>query len=352
MLSNDIFLTRHAESRSISAENPDGSRHGGGRATPENTLRPRSAEAARDLGVGWKLSPCAEIPAGASFTVADIEGPGIIRHIWITVHQPHMRNLRIEVFWDHADAPSIRVPLSDFFCQAWHRHQPILSMPVNVNSNNGLNCYWPMPFKKHARFVVHNDGAEDCEAFFYTVNYTLEDVPDDACYLHASWRRENPTVPGRDLVIADEIKGRGHFVGCFLAWQQNSHGWWGEGEVKMFIDDDKEFPSLCGTGTEDYFGGAWGFQEGDFSAPWLGFASVVGENRHCGARMSMYRFHVPDPIYFKNSLRVSCQCLGWRSGHRYLQLQDDISATAWWYQDTCAASGVPELPDADGREQC
>ena len=352
MIPHDLFLSSNAQSRSISAENPDGSLHNGGRATSETTLNPRKAQNARDLGPGWKVSPCIDLMAGDSFTFADITGPGIIRHIWITVRKEHLRNLRLEVFWDDATAPSICVPLGDFFCQAWGKPEAITALLVNVNSVGGMNCYIPMPFRKKARFVIHNDGPQDVNGFFYTVNYTLEDIPENACYLHCSWRREHATVPGNDLVIADGIEGRGHFLGCFLAWQQNSNGWWGEGEVKMFIDDDKEFPTICGTGTEDYFGGAWGFQGGSYSAPWLGFSSIIGENRTIGARMTMYRFHGPDPIYFQKSFRATCQALGWRSEGRYLQLRDDISATAWWYQEGCAQSGVPALPSIDDREEC
>jgi len=350
MIPDSIYHPREAESRSISAENPDGRRGGGARADGESTLMDRSWEAARDLGVGWKCSPCKPLEAGETFVFADIEGPGVIRHIWITTQQERLRNLSLRVYWDGADEPAICCPLGDFFCQAWNQYTQLDAIPINVNSRGGMNCYLPMPFRRHARLVVTNDGDEDVRAFFYTVNYTLEAVTDDACYLQASWRRENPTVPGRDLVIAEDIAGRGHFVGCFLAWQQNSQGWWGEGEVKMFTDDDGEYPTICGTGTEDYFGGAWGFGGGDYSAPYLGFWTVRGENRQVGARMGMYRFHLPDPIHFRERLKVTCQCLGWRSGHRFLQLQDDIAATAWWYQQW-PMSPVPELPGPDDREQ-
>ena len=199
--------------------------------------------------------------------------------------------------------------------------------------------------------TVENDGPDDCEHFFYTVNYTLESVADDALYLHSSWRREHETQPGRDLIIADNVEGSGHYVGTFLAWQQNNHGWWGEGEVKMYIDDDTDHPTICGTGTEDYFLGAWGFSGGDYSAPYAGFQTMHGENAKTGARMTMYRFHVHDPVFFKQRIRVTCQALGWRRGHRFHQLSDDVSATAWWYQSLPSAE-LPDVGDCDFREQC
>lgn len=347
---DDLFRLRHAESRSISAENPDGRRGGGGKATAETTLHADSARAARELGPGWKVSPFTTIDTGMTVTMADINGPGVVRHIWIATRTNMLRDLSLTVYYDDHDQPGIRVPLGDFFCQAWGKYWHVQSIPVNANSAGGMNSFWPMPFRKRIRFEVRNDGVQPCDLFAYTVDYTLEDVADDAAYLCASWRRENPTKPMRDLTILDGVAGRGHFVGCFLAWQQNSNGWWGEGEVKVFLDGDSDHPTICGTGTEDYFGGAWGFAAGDYSAPFLGFHTVTGKNGQPGARMGMYRFHVPDPIHFHESIRITCQQLGWRSEHRYLPLQDDVAATAWWYQQM-PHSIPPELPDANGREQ-
>jgi hypothetical protein len=347
---DDIFRLRSAESRSISAENPDGRRGGGAHATAETTLHQGSANAARELGPGWKVSPCTSIDAGDTFTMADIEGPGVVRHIWIATHFNRLRDLALEVYYDDHDEPAIRVPLGDFFCQSWGKEWHVQGIPVNVNSKGGMNSYWPMPFRKRIRFDVRNDGPKVADHFFYTVNYTLEDVADDAAYLCASWRRENPTVPGRDLVILDGVEGRGHYVGCFLAWQQNSNGWWGEGEVKVFLDGDGDHPTICGTGTEDYFGGAWGFNAGDYTAPFLGFATIVGENEQDRRPHGHVPLPHPDPIHFHESIRITCQQLGWRSEHRYLPLKDDIAATAWWYQQM-PHSTPPQLPDANGREQ-
>lgn len=310
----------------------------------------RLSPCGQGVGPGWKVSPCATVPAGETFEIASVEGPGVIRHIWIAHRKEHLRDLVLRVYYDGQAEPSIAVPVGDFFCQAWGGGNQVNGVLVNVNSSAGMNSFWPMPFRKHIRMTVENDSATSCEHFFYTVDYTLEDVAEDELHLHASWRRENPTEPGRDLLIADISQARGHYVGTFLAWQQNCAGWWGEGEVKMFIDDDGPHPTICGTGTEDYFLGAWCFAGGDYSAPYAGFATLHGENTSAGARMAMYRFHMPDPVFFRTGLRVTCQALGWRSNHRYLQLADDIAATAWWYQ-SLPTSPLPSVGTCNFREQ-
>ena len=179
-------------------------------------------------------------------------------------------------------------------------------------------------------------------------NYTLENVDGNALYFHSLWRRSNPLEYQKEYLILDEVKGQGQYVGTFMAWQQNNAGWWGEGEIKMFIDGDKDFPTICGTGTEDYFGGAWSFHD-DFSAPYLGFRQVVKKSGDVGARMTMYRFHVQDPVFFSKDLKVTMQALGWRSEGRFLPLQDDISSVAYWYQ-TLPHMPFPPLPDRNERE--
>ena len=211
-----------------------------------------------------------------------------------------------------------------------------------------MNCYFPMPFRKHAKITVENDSTEDLSHLFYTINYTLESVPDDALYFHAQWRRSNPLPYGEEYLMADGIEGRGQYVGTFMAWQQNNAGWWGEGEIKMYLDGEDPHPTICGTGTEDYFGGAWCFGA-SFSAPYLGFDQVRGRSGEVGARMTLYRFHALDPVYFKKSLRVTMQALGWRSGGRFLPLQDDISSVVYWYQ-TLPHAPLPPLPDRNSRE--
>ena len=346
-----LFRNHDAESRSLSAENFRGEKGGGGMASLENSLAPGSAQAARDLGQGWKVSPCLPLAAGQSVDIMDNDGPGVIRHIWMTPGggAGFFRKLVLRVYWDGEKNPSVECPLGDFFCNSWNAVQSILALPINVNSSGGLNSYLPMPFRKHARISVHNDSAEDLAHFFYTINYTLEPVEADALCFHAQWRRRNPLEYGQVYTILDGVRGRGKYAGTFMAWQQNNAGWWGEGEIKMYLDGDGEFPTICGTGTEDYFGGGWCFKDGDYSAPFLGYRLVSGERRAVGSRLTMYRFHVPDPVFFKKDLKVTMQALGWREDRRYLPLQDDIASTAYWYQ-TEPHGAFPELPGRDLRE--
>ena len=339
----NLYLDRRAESRSLSAENPDGAVGGGALAEPG----PDSA--ARDLGKGWKVRPCLKLAPGSTTTLMDHEGPGVIRHMWFTFRNSFYRSVILRIYWDGQDHPSVEAPLGDFGCNAWNERQDVLGAPVNVNPHGGMNIYFPMPFRRHARITVENDGVNELPGFFYTINYTLEEVPEEALAFCAQWRRTNPLPYAQEYVMADGIRGRGQYVGTFMAWQQNSAGWWGEGEIKMFLDGDGEHPTICGTGTEDYFCGAWGFDRRDFSGPYAGFRQVVKTSGEPGCRMTLYRFHVHDPVFFKSDLRVHMQALGWRSEGRYLALQDDISSVVYWYQ-TLPSAPLPELPGADARE--
>lgn len=345
----NIFMKRSAESRSLTAENFRGDRGKGGMATAKTALHPHSASCARELGPGWKLSPCLPIPAGKTVTIMDNEGPGVIRHMWMTHRTEFLRDLIIRMYWDKQKRPSVECPIGDFFCNSWKQKQKIMAIPINVNPEGGMNIFFPMPFKKHARITITNDSPHDHDEFFYTINYTLEPVPADALYFHAQWRRTNPVKYGEDFLMIDNVKGQGQYVGTFMTWQQNNAGWWGEGEIKMFIDDDQKYPTICGTGTEDYFGGAWCFAGENYSAPYFGYQMVSGEVNKPGARMTLYRFHVQDPVFFKKELRVTMQALGWRGEKRYLPLQDDISAVVYWYQ-TLPTAPFPKFPERNLRE--
>jgi len=340
---DNLCMARRAESRSLSAENPTGEKARGA------TAEPGANSAARELGQGWKVRPCLTLKAGETTTIMDNDGPGVIRHMWFTFHESHYRDVILRVYWDGQEVPSVQAPLGDLLCNSWKQRQDILAHPINVNPRGGMNCYFPMPFTKHTRITVENDSPEDLGGFFYTINYTLEDVPEDALRFHAYWRRDNPLAYATEYTILDGVKGKGQYVGTFMAWQQNSAGWWGEGEIKMFLDGDEEFPTICGTGTEDYFGGAWGFGATDFSAPYLGFLQVSGQSGQAGTRMVLYRFHVHDPVFFDRDLKVTMQALGWRGERRFLPLQDDISSVAYWYQ-TLPHTPFPPVPDRNARE--
>lgn len=333
-----------AKSRSISAENFTGEKGKAGMATAGF-----GAEAARDLGQGWKVSPAVHIDGLATFTLADIEGPGAIQSIWITGGLTRETILRI--YWDNQEQPSVECPISDFFAVGWGPYVQINSIPVNVNPKSGFNCFWPMPFRKHCRMTLENRN-KDKIACYFQVNYTLTDVPEDTAYFHAQFRRANPLPYKTDYTIVDGIKGKGHYVGTYMARQVNNNGWWGEGEIKFFMDGDKEFPTIAGTGTEDYFGGSYNFDvEGKYtpySGPFLGMPQVITPDGTYKAnqRFGLYRWHIMDPIRFEQELRVTIQALGWRSGGRYLPLQDDIASVAYWYQ-TLPTAPFPPLPDKD-----
>ena len=340
-----------AVTRSISAENLTGAPGMGGQAT-EGT----GAHAARELGRGWKVSPSIDVEAKQIVTLADIEGSGAIQHIWLTVTPEAWRKLVIRFYWDNEAAPSIEVPLGDFFCNGWGVRCNITSLAVAVNPAGGFNCYWEMPFRTHARITIENLSDELIRGFYYQITYTLTDVPDDAAYLHAKWTRSNPLPYQTMHTLLDNVQGQGHYVGTYIAWGVNNNGWWGEGEIKFFIDGDEEFPTICGTGTEDYFGGAWNFEfpkgeYGVFSSPYSGLPQVIMPDGlyHSQQRFGMYRWHITDPIRFQSRLRVSIQALGWRPGHRYLSLQDDIASTAFWYQRE-PHTPYPQLPDANALE--
>ena len=332
MLSSVSRLS-NGRSRSISAENRTGEKGAGGAAT-EGT----GADAARDLGRGWKVSPSIEVASGETAVLADIAGPGTITHLWMTTHPDHWRSLVLRTYWDNAELPAVEVPVGDFFCQGWCEFAQVSSLPVAVNPHGGLNSYWEMPFRQNARLTLQNLGTNPVVVYFQ-LDYELGDVAADAAYLQAEWRRSNPLPYLQDHVILDGVAGAGHYVGTYLAWGVNSSGWWGEGEVKIFLDGDDQFPTICGTGTEDYFGGAWNFDvpgKGytEFTTPFLGMPQVLSPDGlyRSQQRFGMYRWHVVDPIRFGENLRVTVQALGWRSEKRYLPLQDDIASTAWWYQ--------------------
>jgi len=339
-----------AQSRSISGENLTGAKGTGGMA-----IEGTGATCARELGQGWKVSPSVRIEPGQTFTLADIEGGGAIQSIWITGHDDTknrtFRNWIIRMYWDDQDTPSVECPLGDFFARPWGGYHQVNSLPVATNPAWGMNCFWEMPFRKRARITLENRSTNDTTCY-YQINYTLTDVPDDAAYFHARFRRVNPLPFKEVYTILDGVEGQGHYVGTAMGWGVNNSGWWGEGEIKFYIDGDGEFPTICGTGTEDYFGGSYNWDVDGryqtYSTPFMGMHFV---DRPDGAyrtqhRHAMYRWHVMDPVRFASDLRVTIQALGWRSEGRYLPLQDDISSVAFWYQ-TLPTQPFAPLGDAD-----
>jgi hypothetical protein len=337
-----------AKSRSISPENFSGEKGAGAMAQTGP-----GEKAARDLGRGWKVSPYVPIQSGEEKVLAEIEGPGAIQQIWMTP-TGHFRHTILRFYWDDQETPSIECPIGDFFAHAVNEYSPLSSLAVCVNPRSGLNCYWEMPFRRKCRITATNIGAEQM-LLFYQINYALTDVPDNCAYFHAQFRRTNPLPYKTEYCLLDGVRGQGHYVGTYMFWGVNNSGWWGEGEIKFFLDGDEEFPTICGTGTEDYFCGSYNFDPGDgyreYSTPYAGLAQVLRPDGIYKSQMrfGMYRWHIPDPIRFETDLRVQIQALGWRSGGRYLPLQDDISSVAFWYQ-TLPTAPFPTLPDKDELE--
>lgn len=345
----NLYQLSDAKTRSICPENFTGEKGKAGMAT-EGTGK----HAAGELGQGWKVSPSVRIPAKSTFTMGEITGSGVIQHIWMTpAPLDKTRWYILRIYWDDEKEPSVEVPMSDFFCTGWGKYAPINSLAVCVTPGSAFNCYWPMPFHKKARLTMENLDDKDM-TLYYQVDYALTKVPRDAAYFHAQFRREDPLQQAATYTILDGVKGKGQYVGTYLAWEVHSPGWWGEGEIKFFLDGDTKFPTICGTGTEDYFCGSYNFDtkgpDGKnrytvFSTPYTGLTQVLPADQiyQAGQRFSLYRWHIPDPIRFDKDLRVTIQALGWKDGGIYLPLKDDVASTAFWYQ-TEPHAPFPKLP--------
>jgi len=343
-------LLSNERTRSISAENPTGEKGKGGMAIPdpENPDLPHSGAAA-DLGRGWKVRPFLKPKAGETVTLMDVKGPGIIQHIWMATETNWAGNGRacvLRFYWDEEETPSIEVPMTDFFAVGHDLFAPVNSLAVVVNPTSALNCYWHMPFRRHCRVTFTNDSANDLSLLAFQITYAETEVADGTGYFHAQWRRAVTDRAKPEYTIVDDIQGQGRYVGTFLAWTQLSDGWFGEGEIKFYIDGDKDFPTICGTGTEDYFCGSYGFPE-------VYTTAYVGNTlRHPGGdgppKWSLYRWHITDPICFQEDLRVTIQALGWWPNGRYQPLADDIASVAYWYQKEPHAD-FPEFPGLEKR---
>ena len=335
----NLFRLSDAKTRSICPENFTGEKGKGGMAQVCDRGKrniANAAYAARDLGEGWKVNPYIIINPKETITIAEMEGPGAIQHIWMTP-TGNWRFSIIRIYWDDEKEPSVECPVGDFFCMGWGIYAPLSSLAVCINPGSAFNCYWTMPFRKKCKITIENIDEEKAMNLYYQVDYKLTDVPEDAAYFHAQWRRTNPNHTS-DYTIVDNIKGKGHFVGTYLAWGVNNNGWWGEGEIKFFMDGDKKFPTICGTGTEDYFCGSYNFDRGgqykEFCTPYAGLHQVIRPDGTYNSqqRFGLYRWHITDPIRFEKDLKVTIQDLGWRAGGRYLPQKSDIASVAFWYQ--------------------
>jgi hypothetical protein len=353
---SNLYLLSNAKTRSISPENFTGEKGKGGMADlKDNDLHnvANASHAARDLGQGWKVNPYIRINPKETVTIAEMEGPGAIQHIWMTP-TGNWRFTIMRIYWDDEKEPSVECPVGDFFGMGWGVYAPLSSLAVCVNPGSAFNCYWTMPFRKKCKITMENINDQDAMMLYYQIDYTLTEVPQDAAYFHAQWRRSNPNATS-DYTIVDNIRGKGHYVGVYMAWQVNNNGWWGEGEIKFFMDGDAKFPTICGTGTEDYFCGSYNFdrdgQYKEFYTPYAGLHQVIRPDGtyRSQQRFGLYRWHINDPVRFEKDLKITIQDLGWRHGGRYLPQKSDIASVVFWYQ-TEPHNKFPKLPDWEDLE--
>lgn len=369
LLEGTSFISENVFSRAITAENKKGEKGQGGKTRN-----------------GRKGSPCLwDFKPGMSYTFAEIDGPGIIRHIWITLacdrDPAFCRNIILRVYWDGQEIPSIEAPITDFFGISHGLRVAYESAYLSMPEGRSFDCYFPMPFKKKAKFVLHNENNADDynkykdspfpNAFFYQVDYTTGDnVTEQTPYFHAQFRRVEKTKLSEDYVILDGVKGNGRFIGVnfgLVDRYTKTGSWWGEGEVKMYIDGDSDYPSICGTGAEDYFCSAWGM--GTYCHRYFGAPYVKGKYVSC------YRFHILDPVYFNQDIKVTIQQMGndgspdlpdsngvfkeFIKDGEYKKISlgdgcydrvDNVCSTAYWYQ-TLPTMKFPEFPDKELRSK-
>lgn len=355
----NISRLSDAKTRSLSPENFNGEKGKGGMADPKLDSGKRNvanaSNPAHDLGKGWKVNPYIQIKSGETITIADINGPGAIQHIWMTP-TGNWRFSIIRFYWDDETTPSVEVPVGDFFGMGFNAYAPLNSLAVTVNPGSAFNCYWPMPFRKRCKITMENINNRDAMNLYYQVDYTLTDIPEDEGYFHAQFRRSNPTT-GSLHTLVDGIKGKGQYVGTYMAWNTNNNGWWGEGEIKFFMDGDTQYPTINGTGTEDYFCGSYNFENNkthqyeEFSTAYTGLHQVVRPDGLYNSQQGfgLYRWHILDPIRFDKDLKVTIQDLGWRHDGRYYNQKSDIASVAYWYQREPHAP-FPKLPSKDDLE--
>lgn len=331
-----MFTLHDRTTFAFSAENPTGTRNGG--------TRGKDCE---------KLCPCLSVKPGETVTLCDVDGPGMITHMWFTGYIGH--SFIIRVYWENNEFPSVEAPISAFFGCGYDENftdmegrYPVLnSAMVLVAPGRGYNCYFEMPFQQHCRITMENRGEKNYD-LFYMITGWKGALPERISYFHAVYRQEHPVQKGRSYVVVDHIQGKGRFVGMTLSVGVNGHNTcWVEGEAKMYLDGE-DYPSLNYTGTEDYFCGAYGFGNDieikkyqTFSGLYVGLYAILGDTAamyNAQKRFLLYRWHVKDAIYFDKSFKMVMDNLGW-TGPRY----DDYTSTAYWYLE--APAKLPfELP--------
>lgn len=341
------LIPTHVRSRAITWENRNGEVGAGGQAKG-----------------GRKGSPSIpNLKAGETVTLMDIEGCGVIRHIWLTTRLfkdsdptfqiEGFRNLIVRMYWDNSTVPSVEAPMGDFFGLAHGRSAPLNGTFTSAILGRGFNSYFAMPFRKHARITLTNDlpSHRDVRSVYFQIDYELHDtLPENTGYFHALFQRQNPTVQKHDFVLLDTSEGPGYYVGAVLGIRPLEQFWWGEGEMKMYIDGDKALPTICGTGTEDYFLAAWSLSA--YQSLYAGCAfALPPDDKTTGIRhklVSMWRHHEKDPIYFNDRLKVTIQQMGIDAVGNKIERSDDTCSTVYWYQAK-PNQQRPALPDAAAR---
>ncbi|MDP3737342.1 MAG: DUF2961 domain-containing protein [Hyphomonadaceae bacterium] len=361
-----LFLLSGAQSRSISPENLTGAKGMGGRTTLENGS---AKAAAQNLGLGWKVNPYVQIAPGSTFVMGETDGPGIINHIWMTLGgTAEYRSAILRIYWDGETTPSVEAPVGDFFASGWGKgNEPLIdSSVVAVNPGSGFNSYWQMPFRKKFRMTMENRSAKPL-TIYYQIDYSLQAVPANAAYFHAQFRMVDRLKAKNVYTILDGVKGEGHYVGTYLGHGAFSPGWWGEGEIKFYLDGDTDFPTINGTGEEDYFLGSYIYVKRDakgvpheinYSTAYAGFYAVKPVDwateyfkPDFERRNGQYRWHIMDPVRFGEDLKVTIQSIGWDGATNekilgngtYLPLEDYLASVAFWYQAEPHAP-FPALP--------
>lgn len=353
-LLDNITIFNNERSRAITPENPTGEK---GKACMADSY----------LGKSRKGKSNIKLPMNEETIIADIEGPGIIKHMWMTIRDRTekgafvLRDVVLRIYWDGCEVPAVEAPIGDFFCNGFGERCDIASLPIVVCPNGGFNSYFRMPFKKRAKVTITNQHPKDITAFFYTINYSLvNDIDSDSLYFHAIWNREKITKFQEDYTILEKVKGKGCYVGTYIALTALERYWWGEGEFKFYIDGDEQYPTISSTGSEDYFGGAWAFHKLDemgrpsaknYSTLFLGYPyqshrdpsrdrfetgklnAVHAFGDDSLPRHGLYRWHILDPIMFSEDIKVKLQQIG-NDDLELFERQDDIASVAYWYQDS------------------
>jgi hypothetical protein len=345
-------------------------------ASPENPLAEKGAGAKENAG--RKGRPFISIPAGGEAVLAEARGTsGTLRRIWLSFGERSprfLRGLRLQMFWDEARTPAVDAPLGDYFGHMMGRMAPFQSAFFSSPEGRSFVCHVPMPFRRAMRVVVRNESGRELPNLYYDIDYTLGDAHgEDVLYFHAHFRRENPTTLQKDYEFLPLVRGRGRFLGVFFGvivdQKKYSFTWWGEGEAKIYLDGDRDYPTLVGTGTEDYIGTAWG--QGRFDHLYQGCPVADSEKM----QFSFYRFHVPDPIYFYEDIRATIQQIGYLNprwmglvhqlGTRLykagpglvergpleeglFERQDDWSSVAYFYLHA-PENGLPPAPPVEER---